>query len=123
MRVFEATSDFAEAQWMVDEMRQLVRDGLARHEIAVLYRSNAQSRVIETALFSAGLPYKVYGGLRFLSGPKSNMRWPTCGCWRTHAMTPVFCAQLISRHAASACAAWSCCKTRRGPAAVRSAMR
>ena len=65
VRVFEATSDFAEAQWMVDEMRQLVRDGLARHEIAVLYRSNAQSRVIETALFSAGLPYKVYGGLRF----------------------------------------------------------
>ena len=65
VRVFEATSDFAEAQWMVDEMRQLVRDGLARHEIAVLYRSNAQSRVIETALFSVGLPYKVYGGLRF----------------------------------------------------------
>ncbi len=65
VRVFEATSDFAEAQWMVDEMRQLVRDGLARHEIAVLYRSNAQSRVIETALFNAGLPYKVYGGLRF----------------------------------------------------------
>ena len=65
VRVFEATSDFAEAQWMVEEMRQLVRDGLARHEIAVLYRSNAQSRVIETALFNAGLPYKVYGGLRF----------------------------------------------------------
>jgi DNA helicase-2/ATP-dependent DNA helicase PcrA len=65
VRVFEATSDFAEAQWMVDEMRQLVRDGLARHEIAVLYRSNAQSRVIETALFNVGLPYKVYGGLRF----------------------------------------------------------
>jgi DNA helicase-2/ATP-dependent DNA helicase PcrA len=37
----------------------------ARKEIAVLYRSNAQSRVIETALFNAGLPYKVYGGLRF----------------------------------------------------------
>jgi DNA helicase-2/ATP-dependent DNA helicase PcrA len=65
VRVFEATSDFTEAQWMVDEMRQLVRDGLARHEIAVLYRSNAQSRVIETALFNVGLPYKVYGGLRF----------------------------------------------------------
>jgi DNA helicase-2/ATP-dependent DNA helicase PcrA len=36
-----------------------------RKEIAVLYRSNAQSRVIETALFNAGMPYKVYGGLRF----------------------------------------------------------
>ena len=65
VRVYEATSDFAEAQWMVDEMRQLVRDGLPRSEVAVLYRSNAQSRVIETALFNAGLPYRVYGGLRF----------------------------------------------------------
>ncbi len=65
VRVFEASSDFAEAQWMVDEMRQLVRDDVPRKEIAVLYRSNAQSRVIETALFNAGMPYKVYGGLRF----------------------------------------------------------
>ena len=65
VRVFEATSDFAEAQWMVDEMKQLVREDIERKEIAVLYRSNAQSRVIETALFNAGMPYKVYGGLRF----------------------------------------------------------
>jgi DNA helicase-2/ATP-dependent DNA helicase PcrA len=65
VRVFEASSDFAEAQWMVDEMRQLVREEVPRKEIAVLYRSNAQSRVIETALFNAGVPYKVYGGLRF----------------------------------------------------------
>ncbi len=65
VRVYEAPSDFAEAQWMVEEMKQLVRDGFARKEIAVLYRSNAQSRVIETALFNAAVPYKVYGGLRF----------------------------------------------------------
>ncbi len=65
VRVFEATSDFAEAQWMVDEIRQLVSEGVARSQIAVLYRSNAQSRVLEGALFSAGLPYRVYGGLRF----------------------------------------------------------
>ena len=65
VRVFEAASDFAEAQWMVDEMRQLVAAGLERKEIAVLYRSNAQSRVIETALFNVAMPYKVYGGLRF----------------------------------------------------------
>ncbi|MET0541871.1 MAG: UvrD-helicase domain-containing protein [Variovorax sp.] len=65
VRVYESTSDFAEAQWMVDEMRQLVRDGIDRKEIAVLYRSNAQSRVIETALFNAAVPYRVYGGLRF----------------------------------------------------------
>ena len=65
VRVVESASDFAEAQWMVEEMRQLVRDGSARQEIAVLYRSNAQSRVIETALFNAAMPYRVYGGLRF----------------------------------------------------------
>lgn len=65
VRVYESTSDFAEAQWMVDEMRQLQRDGMPLKGMAVLYRSNAQSRVIETALFNAGLPYRVYGGLRF----------------------------------------------------------
>jgi DNA helicase-2/ATP-dependent DNA helicase PcrA len=66
VRVYEATSDLAEAQWLVDEIRQLVKgDGLARSEIAVLYRSNAQSRAMETALFNAGVPYRVYGGLRF----------------------------------------------------------
>ena len=65
VRVFEATSDFAEAQWFVEEAQQLHRDGIARMNIALLYRSNAQSRVIESALFNAGIPYKVYGGLRF----------------------------------------------------------
>ncbi len=65
VRVFEASSDFAEAQTLVDEMRHLVSAGWLRKEIAVLYRSNAQSRVIETALFNVGMPYKVYGGLRF----------------------------------------------------------
>jgi len=65
VRVYEATSDFAEAQWFVDEVRQLQRDGTSRREIAVLYRSNAQSRVLESALFNAGIAYRVYGGLRF----------------------------------------------------------
>jgi len=65
VRVYESTSDFAEAQWFLEEARQLQRDGSPRSEIAVLYRSNAQSRVIESALFNAGVPYRVYGGLRF----------------------------------------------------------
>ena len=65
VRVYESPSDYAEAQWMVDEMKQLHREGIDRKEIAVLYRSNAQSRVIETALFNAAMPYRVYGGLRF----------------------------------------------------------
>lgn len=65
VRVYEATSDYAEAQWLLEEAQQLHRDGAPRSEIAVLYRSNAQSRVIESALFNAGIPYRVYGGLRF----------------------------------------------------------
>jgi DNA helicase-2/ATP-dependent DNA helicase PcrA len=65
IRVFEATSDFAEAQWLVEEIGLLHREGVARQDVAVLYRSNAQSRVLETALFNAGVPYRVYGGLRF----------------------------------------------------------
>jgi DNA helicase II / ATP-dependent DNA helicase PcrA len=70
VRVMENPSDYAEAQWLVDEVKNLQRDqgtepGYKRSEIAVLYRSNAQSRVIETTLFNAGVPYRVYGGLRF----------------------------------------------------------
>ena len=70
VRVMETPSDYAEATWIVDEVKNLQRDqgvepGLKRSEIAILYRSNAQSRVIETSLFNAGVPYRVYGGLRF----------------------------------------------------------
>jgi DNA helicase-2/ATP-dependent DNA helicase PcrA len=65
VRVYEAQSDGYEAAWLVEEVRQLIAEGHARSEIAVLYRSNAQSRVIEHALFNASIPYRVYGGLRF----------------------------------------------------------
>lgn len=65
VRVFQAGSDGQEAAWMVEEIRDLVAQGMSRAEIAILYRSNAQSRVIEHALFSSGIPYRVYGGLRF----------------------------------------------------------
>jgi DNA helicase-2/ATP-dependent DNA helicase PcrA len=65
VRVMEVSSDLQEAQWIIEETKSLIADGAARSEIAVLYRSNAQSRVIEHALFSAGIPYRVYGGQRF----------------------------------------------------------
>lgn len=65
VRVQESPSDYAEAQWLLEEAQALHRAGLPRREIAVLYRSNAQSRVLESALFNAGIPYRVYGGLRF----------------------------------------------------------
>ncbi len=65
IRVYEASSDLQEAQWLIEEVKSLLSEGWLRSEIAFLYRSNAQSRVIEHALFSAGLPYRVYGGQRF----------------------------------------------------------
>lgn len=63
--LFEAASDGLEASWLVDQVRELTDAGLRPSDIAVLYRSNAQSRVLEHALFTAALPYRVYGGLRF----------------------------------------------------------
>jgi len=65
VRIYEATSDLQEAKWIIEEAKSLIAEGAMRSEIAVLYRSNAQSRVIEHALFSAGIPYRVYGGQRF----------------------------------------------------------
>jgi len=65
IRHYQAASDTDEARFLVEEVQALRRDGLCYTDIAVLYRSNAQSRAIEHALFSAGLPYRVYGGLRF----------------------------------------------------------
>lgn len=65
VRVFQAGSDGQEASWLVEEIRDQIAQGMSRAEMAILYRSNAQSRVIEHALFSAGIAYRVYGGLRF----------------------------------------------------------
>ena len=65
LRVYEAANDVDEAAFIVDEIKQLHLEGINLKEIALLYRSNAQSRVLEHALVSAGLSYRVYGGLRF----------------------------------------------------------
>ena len=65
IRVFAGFSDLDEARFIVEEVRELVRDGVSRQQIALLYRSNAQSRALEHQLFSASVPYRVYGGLRF----------------------------------------------------------
>ena len=65
LRVYEAATDLEEAAFIVEEVKALRNDGVALGNMAVLYRSNAQSRVIEHALFNASVPYRVYGGLRF----------------------------------------------------------
>ncbi|OGA14112.1 MAG: DNA helicase II [Betaproteobacteria bacterium RIFCSPLOWO2_02_FULL_63_19] len=65
VRIYEAQSDGYEAAWIVEEVQSLFRAGVAWRDMALLYRSNAQSRVLEHALFSNGIAYRVYGGLRF----------------------------------------------------------
>ncbi len=65
IRIYESGTDVDEARYIVEEIQQLKREGVNLTEIALLYRSNAQSRVLEHALVSAGLSYRVYGGLRF----------------------------------------------------------
>ncbi|WP_407276393.1 DNA helicase II [Halothiobacillus sp. DCM-1] len=65
VRYYLAFNEQDEAHFVVQQIAHAVADGLDRRECAVLYRANAQSRVLEEALIAAGLPYRVYGGLRF----------------------------------------------------------
>ncbi len=65
LRIYAAANDDEEARFVVDEVKALHREGMALSEMALLYRSNAQSRILEHALFRSGIAYKVYGGLRF----------------------------------------------------------
>ncbi|MGA2776076.1 MAG: DNA helicase II [Steroidobacteraceae bacterium] len=65
IRLYAAFNERDEADFVVNRIREWVEQGGQRRDIAILYRSNAQSRVFEEAFLNARLPYKVYGGLRF----------------------------------------------------------
>ncbi len=65
IKLYAAFNERDEADFVVSRIREWVKRGGARREIAILYRSNAQSRVFEEAFLSASIPYRVYGGLRF----------------------------------------------------------
>ena len=65
IRLFCAGDEREEAAWICDRMHQLKKSGKDFGDMAVLYRSNAQSRVLEDMLVRAGIPYRIYGGLRF----------------------------------------------------------
>ena len=62
---YEADSDYEESLYIAKKIRQLFNQGVPYEDMAVLYRTNAQSRGIEEALMSNSLPYKIVGGLRF----------------------------------------------------------
>jgi DNA helicase-2/ATP-dependent DNA helicase PcrA len=63
--VYAGFNDLDEARFLVNRIRDWKRDGNDLRDVAILYRSNAQSRVIEEAMMQFGVPYRVYGGLRF----------------------------------------------------------
>jgi DNA helicase-2/ATP-dependent DNA helicase PcrA len=65
VKLYAAFNERDEADFVVNRIREWVAHGGARRETAVLYRSNAQSRVFEEAFLNARMPYRVYGGLRF----------------------------------------------------------
>jgi len=65
IQFYTAYTDFDEARFVIDRIQDWVAHGHARAECAVLYRSNAQSRLFEERLINEGIPYRVYGGLRF----------------------------------------------------------
>jgi len=65
IRLYGASNEIDEAQFVVGTIESWVTDGNRRDSVAILYRSNAQSRVFEEQLLSAAMPYRVYGGLRF----------------------------------------------------------
>lgn len=65
IKVYTGFNDLDEARFIVDRIRDWINQGNLRREAAVLYRSNAQSRVIEEELINAGIPYRVYGGQKF----------------------------------------------------------
>ncbi|MGX5217198.1 DNA helicase II [Pseudomonas segetis] len=64
--LYAAFNEHDEARYVVESIEDALRkDGLKRSEIAILYRSNAQSRVLEEALLREKIPYRIYGGQRF----------------------------------------------------------
>lgn len=65
LSLYTAFNEQDEARFVVEQIEEWVRDGNKRAEAAILYRSNAQSRVLEEALIRGGMPYRIYGGQRF----------------------------------------------------------
>lgn len=65
VKLYTAYNELDEARFVIDQIQSWINQGGTRSEVAILYRSNAQSRVFEEVLLNAGMPYRVYGGLRF----------------------------------------------------------
>ena len=65
IKVYNATDNFDEANHIVREIVKKVQDGASYKDMTILYRTNAQSRILEEKLLNANVPYKIYGGMQF----------------------------------------------------------
>ena len=65
IKIYAAFNERDEANFIVNRISDWEKQGNKRTEVAIIYRSNAQSRALEEALISASMPYRIYGGLRF----------------------------------------------------------
>lgn len=84
VRMYQTERD--EGDGVADGVASALNDGVGPNEIAVLYRTNAQSRSIEDALRRRRVPYAVYGGVRFTTDARSKTRSAICGWWSTLAL-------------------------------------
>lgn len=65
VHLYAGFNEMDEARFITDRIKDAITKGTARSDIAILYRSNAQSRILEEAMLRAAIPYRIYGGQRF----------------------------------------------------------
>lgn len=87
--IYAGFNDLEEARFIVDTIKEKVDEGLNRRDIAILYRSNAQSRLLEETLIRQGMPYRIYGGHRFYERLEIKTPWPICAYCLIATTTPL----------------------------------
>lgn len=65
LHIYKADNEYDEARYVAEQIQQLHREGIGLNQFAVLYRANAQSRTVEDQFVKKGIPYRLFGGVRF----------------------------------------------------------
>ena len=65
LHIYKADNEYDECRFVAEKIQELEQKGRTRNEMAVLYRTNAQSRVVEDQMVKKGIPYRLFGGVRF----------------------------------------------------------
>ena len=86
LRLFEAVSGEEEALFVARELLHLLDRGFSLKDCAVLYRTNAQSRLLEEAMLYTGLAYRMVGAYASMNEWRSRIRWPIYGYCRTRTI-------------------------------------